>query len=69
MVEPDIGAGMLARVPVEPLLSFGPVGICQRRDVPLSRAAEGLVAVLRGIPKVGYRFRAEVVSLSSHNRR
>lgn len=48
VVEPDIDAGMLARVPVEPLLSFGPVGICQRRDVPLSRAAEGLVAVLRG---------------------
>lgn len=48
VVEPDIDAGLLARVPLDPVLSFGPVGICYRRDVPLSRAAEGLVSVLRG---------------------
>jgi len=50
VIEPDLAAGLLARIPLAPSLSFGPVGVCHRQDVPLSRAAEGLLAILRTKP-------------------
>lgn len=47
VVQPDITAGILAKVNLAPSLTFGPVGICWLKDNPLSRAAQELVQELR----------------------
>lgn len=45
-VELDVGAGLLARIETDPVLSLGPVGITRRKDEPLSPAAVYVVNLL-----------------------
>lgn len=47
VVEPDVEAGLLARIDAGLELSFGPVGISRRKAGLPSRAAEALIAALR----------------------
>jgi len=49
VVLPDIEAGLLARVPVMPAISFGPVGISWLSGSPFSLVAEAFVRELRNI--------------------
>ena len=47
VIEPDINAGLVARVPLAREFPFGPVGITHRRDVALSRPVELLIDCIR----------------------
>jgi len=51
VIEPDIKAGLLAKVPVSRELPFGPVGITYLRDVNLSRPIEILIDCIRQAAK------------------
>lgn len=47
VVQPDIFAGLLSRLPMEETLSFGPVGISLLKDSQLGSAAKALVDELK----------------------
>jgi LysR family pca operon transcriptional activator len=47
VIRHELDAGSLVRLPIDPPLWFGPVGITYRRDHPLSLAAEAFCACLR----------------------
>lgn len=47
VVQPDIYAGLLSRLPMEERLSFGPVGITRLKDSQLGNAAEALMSELK----------------------
>ncbi|AJD49225.1 LysR family transcriptional regulator [Isoalcanivorax pacificus W11-5] len=47
VIEPDVRAGLLARIDMAEPLFFGPVGVSLRKDSPLSKAAEALLRELR----------------------
>lgn len=49
VVAPDVRGGLLARLPVMPVPSFGPVGVSRRKDAPLSRVALALMDALRDV--------------------
>lgn len=49
VVEPEVEAGLLARLPIELPLRLGAAGIVMRRDRALSPAAQTLLAVLREV--------------------
>lgn len=46
VVRGEIARGTLSRIPLDPPLWFGPVGICRRADAPMTRAAEELASCL-----------------------
>ena len=49
VVQPDIEAGLLARLPVNPSLSFGPVGISYLKGTSFSRAGKALLEEMRRV--------------------